>query len=204
MTIKYITMNNRTYTVFFNNGTSRNEREVSAMMRTANKQDRLVSNPVTLAKAAAIAIDIMHTEALEMDKAMTAEIENMLPDFKHMTESEKSEVIDAAQDEALKENKRFDWLASRYAMFWGGCDNAQRDEIIAIAWEQARHIIEAEEESKSQKQWKLNAIWKHTHRDYKGESDGVRSILICRNGTTSVPLENLTDAEIEQRSYCWK
>lgn len=115
-----------------------------------------------------------------------------------------AQLVDEAHAEALEENKRFDWLTNRFAMFWGGCDNEQRDEIVAIAWEQARHIIEAEEESKSQKQWKLDAIWKHTHRDYKGECDGVRSILICRNGTTSVPLENLTDSEIEQRSYCWK
>lgn len=68
MNVTYIAMNNRTYTVFFNNG-SVSEREISAMMRTANKQDRLVTNPVTLAKAGAIAIDKLHAEALEIDAA---------------------------------------------------------------------------------------------------------------------------------------
>lgn len=69
MTIKYITMNDRTYTVFFDNG---QRREISAMVRTANGQDRLVSNPVTLAKAAAIAIDMLHAEALEINAQISA------------------------------------------------------------------------------------------------------------------------------------
>jgi hypothetical protein len=40
-------------------------------------------------------------------------------------------------------------------------------------------------------------IWKHTHRDFKGKIDGVRYILVFRNGTQSVALENLTDAEFD-------
>ena len=47
---------------------------------------------------------------------------------------------------------------------------------------------------------KLAAIWKNTHKDYKGKLDGVKGILVLRNvGTTIVNLEDLTDAEIEDR-----
>ena len=50
---------------------------------------------------------------------------------------------------------------------------------------------------KSLRDRKLMAVWEHKHRDYKGRIDGVRCVLIYRNGTTSVPLTDLTDAEIE-------
>jgi hypothetical protein len=46
---------------------------------------------------------------------------------------------------------------------------------------------------------KLALIWKHCHRDYKGKIDGVRTIMTYRNGTCLVPLDNLTDAEIEDK-----
>ena len=44
---------------------------------------------------------------------------------------------------------------------------------------------------------KQNAlIWKHTHRDFKGVQDGRKSIMILRNGgSTIVPLDCLTDEE---------
>jgi hypothetical protein len=46
---------------------------------------------------------------------------------------------------------------------------------------------------------KLNLIYRHTHRDYKGSGKGEdRTILIYRNGTSLVPLKALTDAEIER------
>lgn len=39
-------------------------------------------------------------------------------------------------------------------------------------------------------------IWRATHRDYKGlDADGLRSIMVYRNGTTIVALEDLTNAE---------
>lgn len=42
----------------------------------------------------------------------------------------------------------------------------------------------------------LDLIWKHTHRDYRGTMNGVRTILTLRQGgTTLVPLDGLTDAE---------
>ena len=44
---------------------------------------------------------------------------------------------------------------------------------------------------------KLMAVWKNKHRDFKGRINGVRYIMIYRNGTMSVPLTDLTDAEIE-------
>lgn len=47
---------------------------------------------------------------------------------------------------------------------------------------------------------KLAAIWRTTHRDFKGTlPDGTKTILVYRNGTTLVGLNNLTDAEIEDR-----
>ena len=47
---------------------------------------------------------------------------------------------------------------------------------------------------------KLQLIWRHTHRDYRGTMKGVRNILVLRRGgTTLVPLSDLTDAEIADR-----
>jgi hypothetical protein len=44
---------------------------------------------------------------------------------------------------------------------------------------------------------KLALIWKHTHRDYKGKIDGVKYVLVLREGgTCSVALTDLTDAEV--------
>lgn len=42
----------------------------------------------------------------------------------------------------------------------------------------------------------LALIWKHTHRDYRGTMNGVRTILTLRQGgTTLVRLDDLTDDE---------
>lgn len=46
---------------------------------------------------------------------------------------------------------------------------------------------------------KLNAIWRATHRDFKGKLDGERSILVYRKGTCLVLLKDLTDAEIADK-----
>jgi hypothetical protein len=43
---------------------------------------------------------------------------------------------------------------------------------------------------------KLAKIWTNTHRDFKGTTAGVKTIMINRNGTTLVALNDLTDAEI--------
>lgn len=52
---------------------------------------------------------------------------------------------------------------------------------------------------------KLQAIWKHTHRDFKGIISGARCILVLRSGgTCSVPLSALTDAEIKSRQPATK
>lgn len=158
-------------------------------------------------------IETAHTEALEMDAGYTVKTINAGFNKENAEDLRKLESmlhaamdkmeIDDLHDEALEENKRFDWLQNRWCLFHSS-SRQQQEEIIGVAWEQARQTIEAEEEYNSQRQWKLEAIWKHTHRDYKGESDGVRSILVCRNGTISVPLEGLTDKEIEQRSSMWQ
>jgi len=44
----------------------------------------------------------------------------------------------------------------------------------------------------------LALVWKHTHRDYKGKlADGTKAIMTFRRGTVLVPLEGLTDEEIQ-------
>lgn len=42
-------------------------------------------------------------------------------------------------------------------------------------------------------------IWKHTHRDFKGKSDGIKMIMIYRNGSTLCPISGLTDDEYADR-----
>ncbi|KEP68823.1 hypothetical protein DL1_08585 [Thioclava dalianensis] len=49
------------------------------------------------------------------------------------------------------------------------------------------------------RQRKLDAVYRHTHSDYKGEINGVRTIMVYRNGTTLVALDDLTDQEINDR-----
>jgi hypothetical protein len=49
---------------------------------------------------------------------------------------------------------------------------------------------------------KLKLIWRHTHRDYRGiAADGTKMVLemVPGVGTCSVPLESLTDEQIEKR-----
>jgi hypothetical protein len=65
----------------------------------------------------------------------------------------------------------------------------------------AKGVVAAIEERKpkavkTERDKKLDLVWKHKHRDYKGRINGVRCVLIYRNGTMSVPLSDLTDAEI--------
>ncbi len=91
------------------------------------------------------ALNAAHVEALEVEARRNL-IARQARFVFHNTAAERAQAIENAHAEALAENQRFDWLATRFAMFWGGCDNAARDEIVAIAWEQARHMIEAEVE----------------------------------------------------------
>lgn len=52
---------------------------------------------------------------------------------------------------------------------------------------------------------KLATIWRRKHRDYKGKIDGVKYVLVLRQGgTCSVPLDSLTDEEIEGFSSWFK
>ena len=46
---------------------------------------------------------------------------------------------------------------------------------------------------------KLALVWKHTHSDFKGKLDGERTIMVFRNGSCLVALDDLTDAEIEDK-----
>jgi len=46
----------------------------------------------------------------------------------------------------------------------------------------------------------LALIYRHTHRDYKGNYGGVKSIMVCRDGASClVPLDGLTEAEVADR-----
>lgn len=147
-----------------------------------------------------------HNEALRANELLDTSalvVLNNRDAWKSASATVKKLAVSLAQADAQEEDYRFNWLHNRWCLFHSS-SRLQQEEIIGVAWEQARQTIEAEEEYNSQRQWKLEAIWKHTHRDYKGESDGVRSILVCRNGTISVPLEGLTDKEIEQRSSMWQ
>ena len=46
---------------------------------------------------------------------------------------------------------------------------------------------------------KLKLVWKNTHNDFRGKIDGVKTILVYRNGTTLVALNDLTDKEINDK-----
>ncbi len=147
-----------------------------------------------------------HSEALRANELLDTSalvVLNNRDAWKSASPTVKKLAVALAHADAQEEDYRFNWLHNRWCLFHSS-SRQQQEEIIGVAWEQARQTIEADEVYKAQRQRKLEAIWKHTHRDYKGESDGVRSILVCRNGTISVPLEGLTDKEIEQRSSMWQ
>lgn len=138
------------------------------------------------------------------------------------------QIVSDAHSEALEENYRFGWLANRFNLFWGGCDFSTRrsmterahDEALKIdaqmmqdVWDNSDEIgrsIEMESAHtealtiNAERQRKLDAIWRGTHRDYKSSTNGVRSIMVCRGATCLVPLSGLTDKEINQRSNLWK
>lgn len=47
---------------------------------------------------------------------------------------------------------------------------------------------------------KLNLIYRHTHRDYRGSGKGpARTILVLRGTTSLILLDELTDAEIADK-----
>lgn len=43
---------------------------------------------------------------------------------------------------------------------------------------------------------KLKKVWSAMPRDYKGTTNGVKTVMVYRNGSTLVPLDALTNAEI--------
>ncbi len=46
----------------------------------------------------------------------------------------------------------------------------------------------------------LKQVWRQTHRDYRGKIDGVKNIMVLRQGGSClVSVEGLTDAEIKAR-----
>ncbi len=46
---------------------------------------------------------------------------------------------------------------------------------------------------------KLALVWKGMHKDYKGKIDGEKTVLVYRNGTTLIRLDDMTDKEINDR-----
>lgn len=62
-----------------------------------------------------------------------------------------------------------------------------------------RHITEGNHSMNMTRADLLDAAYRHTHRDFKGEMDGVRTIMVYRNGLCLVALDNLTDDEIAAR-----
>ncbi|MGQ3662635.1 hypothetical protein [Citrobacter braakii] len=138
------------------------------------------------------------------------------------------QIVSDSHSEALEENYRFGWLTNRFNLFWGGCNSSTRrsmterahDEALKIdaqmmqdAWDNSDEIgrsIEMESAHtealtiNAERQRKLDAIWRGTHRDYKSSTNGVRSIMVCRGATCLVPLSGLTDKEINQRSTLWE
>lgn len=102
--------------------------------------------------------------------------------------------IEAAHEEALKENDRFQWLANRFAMFWGGCDDAAREEILEVARQQARIYIEPiriEQES-NDKEFKRNGVHCFTDCGYDCK-ESVRLAII--EHYTKIAAENGLAAE---------
>lgn len=53
-----------------------------------------------------------------------------------------AEQFDAVHEAALAENARFDWLASRFGIFWFGDNDAVRHEIVERAHHEALHIAD--------------------------------------------------------------
>jgi hypothetical protein len=53
--------------------------------------------------------------------------------------------------------------------------------------------------TQEQRKKALKAIWVKTHKDFKGIIDGVKTIMVFRNGSVLVTLDDLTDAEIMDR-----
>lgn len=49
------------------------------------------------------------------------------------------------------------------------------------------------------RQQQLDAVYRNTHSDYKGQINGIRTIMVYRNGTKLVALDDLTDKEIADR-----
>ena len=136
------------------------------MMRTANNQDRLVTNRVTLAKAAAIAIDVLHAEALEMDAAM--EWAKITPEQRAIHDTRVThgislknkyntdDVLEACHAEALEMNALIPAVAravskidnadyQMQAMFWAANDYAARRNIVEAAHTEALNMDAARE-----------------------------------------------------------
>lgn len=100
---------------------------------------------------------------------------------------------DEAHAEALEMNRFEDRIAVAGKLMFKHKEDNAIDACHAEAL-----VINAERERK------LDAIWRGTHRDYKSSTNGIRSIMVCRGATCLVPLSELTNKEINQLSNLWK
>jgi len=51
----------------------------------------------------------------------------------------------------------------------------------------------------------LKQIWRETHRDFKGKIEGVKMVMLLRQGGSCLaPLDSLTDDEISSRVKGYK
>lgn len=103
---------------------------IEGVRRVAMYRDTVVNEEV--AHAQAIAEDF--ARLIEAQRAAGLPVDEEGNDLREWCGND----IEAAHAEALKENDRFQWLANRYAMFWGGCDDAAREHILDVARQQAR------------------------------------------------------------------
>lgn len=156
---RYLTHNARTYTVFYEKGMSC----PSVTIRTANKVDRNVSNPVTVANVLAHLAEIDHTEALEMDRQWNRNVKGndqarllaaatgfYVADCAAELIAEEGDyfealrrlkyVKEAAHAEALELNDVFRKAKARFDHFWAANSYYQRREKIEVAHVKALEI----------------------------------------------------------------
>ncbi|WP_336240468.1 hypothetical protein [Citrobacter werkmanii] len=110
-----------------------------------------------------VSVELRHAEALEMNRlfnmraasddrpqrlaketgfpVLTCLKELIAEEGDYFTALERlRQIVSDAHSEALEENYRFGWLKNRYALFWGGCDSSQREQIFNGAYDEAQEL----------------------------------------------------------------
>lgn len=52
----------------------------------------------------------------------------------------------------------------------------------------------------------IRLVWKHTHRDFKSNSNGVKKVMYMENGVTTLgPIETMPEEEFQRKlNYAMK